>query len=158
MRRSMIGSLVALLLSTQLSVTAVCAKDYVFTGPWKTENRKLDGIMTCVVTPTAIDKWQGRFYGVWQGVDFDYRVDFAGPIQDVHGVATIDGAAYQWRGSLTRDKFRGRFDGDRYRGEFELHRQEPGAAASKRPDAAGAVSPRKTTLPERAASRNIKKT
>ena len=49
-------------------------------GPWKTTNRKLDGIMTCVVrTATWREKIAGAFYGVWQGVPFDYAVPFSGP-------------------------------------------------------------------------------
>ncbi len=36
-------------------------KDYIYQGTWKTTNRKLDGTMTCVITPLAKEKWRGRF-------------------------------------------------------------------------------------------------
>jgi len=67
------------------------AEERIYSGPWKTTNRKLDGVMTCVVTPLAKNKWKGRFFGTWQGVDFDYKVDFQGPPEDLRGTAAIDG-------------------------------------------------------------------
>jgi hypothetical protein len=95
----------------------------VLQGPWKTTNRPLEGVMTCVVTPSGPEKWTGRFYGVWQGVPFDYTVAFAGPAEALHGTATVDHADYEWKGSLSAEpprKFRGSFGGTRYAGHFEL--------------------------------------
>jgi hypothetical protein len=95
----------------------------VYVGDWVTTNRKLDGTMTAVITPTAGQEWQGRFYGIWQGVDFDYTVTFTGPADDLAGKATIDGASYDWRGWMTDDEFRANFTGDRYEGFFNLRRK-----------------------------------
>lgn len=98
-------------------------QELVFEGPWRTTNRKLDGIMTCVVTPVSEEKWQGRFYGVWQGVPFDYTVPFSGPANKLQGTATIDGASYTWTGEITRDPqptFKATFGGSRYIGSFEM--------------------------------------
>src|SRR6476646_1324853 len=96
------------------------AEELVYEGVWNTTNRKLDGVMTCVVTPVDTGTWQGRFYGTWQSVPFDYTVSFAGPAQDLRGAATIDGALYEWRGWITRRQFKGSFGGDRYAGTFAL--------------------------------------
>ena len=105
---------------------AICssalANELVYSGTWKTTNRPLEGEMTCVVTPVAKDAWQGRFYGVWQGVSFDYTVDFVGPPSELIGTATIDGASYEWRGWIQRDRFKATFTGDRYEGSFDLER------------------------------------
>ena len=98
-------------------------QEFVFEGPWKTTNRKLDGIMTCVVTPLGEEKWQGRFYGVWQGVPFDYTVPFTGPVSKLQGTATIDGASYTLSGEIIREpqpSFKGSFGGSRYIGSFEM--------------------------------------
>jgi hypothetical protein len=99
------------------------ADDYVFEGPWHTTNRKLDGVMTCVVTDLGHDNWQGRFFGVWQGVGFDHTVKFSGPPSQLHGTATIDGADYSWTGEMGRDshgRLKGTFGGNRYMGYFDL--------------------------------------
>ncbi len=114
----LIRLLLAVMLCSVCSYSA--AQDIVYRGEWKTRNRKLDGQMTCVVTPKAKEQWKGRFYGVWQGVDFDYTVDFAGPPNDLRGTATIDGAAYTWRARMDKDRFRANFGGDRYSGSFDL--------------------------------------
>ena|SRR5437899_5604230 len=98
------------------------AEELVYRGKWNTTNRKLDGSMTCIVDRTAVDSWEGRFFGEWQGVKFDYRVAFTGSPDDLIGSATIDGAAYQWRGLMTPEIFKANFTGDRYRGSFELQR------------------------------------
>lgn len=107
--------------------TAASAQDYVFEGPWHTTNRKLDGIMTCEVKDLGAEKWQGRFHGVWQGVPFDYTVNFEGPPSKLRGTAQIDGADYQWTGSMGREataespaRFKGSFGGTRYTGYFDL--------------------------------------
>jgi hypothetical protein len=94
-----------------------------FEGPWRTTNRKLDGVMNCVVTPMGKEKWQGRFYGVWQGVEFDYMVTFTGPPDELKGSANIDGADYTWTGEITEKSpktFKGSFGGNRYAGYFEM--------------------------------------
>lgn len=96
--------------------------EYVYRGNWQTVNRPLDGEMTCIVTSTGKHKWQGRFYGIWQGVDFDYTVDFTGPPKDLQGSAMIDGASYDWRAWITRDAMKANFSGSRYEGSFDLKR------------------------------------
>lgn len=95
----------------------------IYEGQWRTTNRKLDGIMTCVVTPLEDERWQGRFYGVWQGVPFDYLVTFEGSPSNLRGTAKIDGADYTWKGQMTTDEprtFKGTFGGNRYTGNFNL--------------------------------------
>lgn len=94
-----------------------------YVGSWHTTNRKLDGIMTCAVTDLGDEKWQGRFYGVWQGVAFDYVVTFTGPRSALRGKAQIDGADYTWTGELTSTAFKGTFGGNRYVGSFDLARK-----------------------------------
>jgi hypothetical protein len=104
----------------------VVARDYVFEGTWRTTNRPLDGRMTCVVTDLGDQKWLGRFYGVWQGVAFDYNVPFSGPLSELRGTAVIDGSNYTWAARIdegTPGTFHANFDGDRYRGSFELTEQ-----------------------------------
>src|SRR5689334_5371191 len=106
--------------------TPVWADQWIFEGPWHTTNRKLDGNMTCVVTSVAEGQWQGRFYGVWQGVSFDYTVSFVGDPMHLRGTATIDGAEYTWSGAIEQSEpgaprlFKGVFGGTRYAGHFEL--------------------------------------
>jgi len=108
------------------------ADDAVYEGPWHTTNRKLDGIMTCAVKDLGDNKWTGRFYGVWQGVPFDYTVSFSGPPEKVQGKATIDGADYLWSGSFNPDeeRFKGNFGGNRYSGYFDLVKKQPGIATA----------------------------
>ena len=111
------------------------AADRVYQGVWHTTNRKLDGTMTCVVSDFGDEKWKGRFYGVWQGVPFDYTVNFAGPPSELRGTATIDGAHYDWHGSLSDDsasRFTGKFGGTRYTGYFDLTRSREKADAKPR--------------------------
>ena len=99
------------------------AQEGVYVGTWNTTNRKLDGPMTCVVKDLGDEKWQGHFYGVWQGVPFDYTVPFTGQSSDLRGTATIDGASYAWTGSITRGTpavFKASFGGSRYLGSFDL--------------------------------------
>jgi hypothetical protein len=106
-----------------LASTAVAAESVVYEGTWNTTNRKLDGTMTCVVTERENEQWQGRFYGVWQGVAFDYTVAFAGPPDALHGSAQVDGADYTWKGRITKGEagsFVGNFGGNRYSGSFDL--------------------------------------
>src|SRR3982750_102569 len=67
------------------SISTCFAGDRVYEGSWNTTNRKLAGVMTCVVSQSGPQKWQGRFYGVWQGVAFDYKVPFSGPTSDLSG-------------------------------------------------------------------------
>jgi hypothetical protein len=120
-----------LLFLALVSATAVNAEERVYSGTWKTTNRSLDGAMTCIIRPQANDKWQGRFFGTWQGVNFDYKVDFQGPPDDLRGTATIDGVMYRWRGRIDSQRFRANFGGDRYRGSFDLRRTLPSAVAAR---------------------------
>jgi len=107
-----------------LNRQSVAAADTVtYQGDWHTTNRKLDGTMTCIVTPTGDERWQGRFFGVWQGVNFNYTVPFTGPPSNLHGNANIDGAEYYWTGKIVRESpgsFQGTFGGARYNGSFDL--------------------------------------
>jgi hypothetical protein len=129
-------------MKTQLRIAALAlalcasagAEEYVYQGPWNTTNRKLDGDMTCIVTPLARHEWQGRFYGTWQGVPFDYTVNFTGPAKDLRGTTTIDGASYEWRARIDRGRFLANFSGDRYTGSFDLKRiQSPAVTQRPRP-------------------------
>lgn len=98
-------------------------EDRIFEGPWNTTNRKLDGIMTAVVKDLGEDRWQGRFYGVWQGVPFDYTVKFSGKLSSLKGTAVIDHADYVWTGEVDEGSpavFTGKFGGSRYTGHFVL--------------------------------------
>ena len=105
-----------------------------YQGEWRTTNRKLDGEMTCVITPAGHEKWQGRFYGVWQGTPFDYKVNFTGPPSDLRGTATIDGASYTWTGQMSNEPnvFKGKFGGSRYLGHFELKGSQEKASPTRR--------------------------
>jgi hypothetical protein len=114
-----------LVLALFLSWCSTVASEEIatFEGLWRTTNRKLDGTMTCVVTAIGNEKWQGRFYGVWQGVAFDYSVTFTGPRSSLRGTATIDGANYSWTGQISSEtprSFKGSFGGSRYEGHFDL--------------------------------------
>jgi hypothetical protein len=113
------------------SVVAAESDTQVYEGSWRTTNRKLDGTMTCAVTELGSEKWRGRFYGVWQGVAFDYTVEFVGRPSDLAGTAKIDGADYNWKGKLTLDSFNGRFGGNRYAGYFDLMKK-PNADLAER--------------------------
>jgi hypothetical protein len=122
------------------------AEDRVFEGPWKTTNRKLDGIMTCVVKDLGDEKWQGRFYGVWQGVPFDYTVKFSGPRDSFKGTAVIDYADYNWTGSIDDSSpavFKGSFGGSRYTGFFALKEKQ------KKPPVTSTTAARPTATVER---------
>lgn len=104
----------------------VLARDTVYEGTWVTTNRKLDGPMTCVVTDLGDNQWQGHFYGVWEGVDFSYKVKFTGPPEKLRGRAVIDGADYEWTGKIRpgpKGSFEGTFWGNRYLGSFTLKRK-----------------------------------
>lgn len=96
-------------------------REYV--GPWKTTNRKLDGIQTAIIKHAGGENWTGRFYGVWQGVSYDYDIKFSGPPEKLVGKAVIDGASYDWSGQITDDDFRATFGGSRYVGSFDMKRK-----------------------------------
>jgi hypothetical protein len=124
-----------------------------YNGPWLTTwNKKLDGTTNCIVKQLAADRWQGRFWGIWQQVPFDYTVEFerakpkedkaTKPIDDesadtsskalVSGKAMIDGASYDWTGVLTADEFNIKFTGSRYAGQVDMQRvPDKEAPASK---------------------------
>lgn len=134
--KSILKSVPAFVVLASLAAPAL-AEDLVFEGPWRTTNRKLDGIMTSVVTETAPEQWKGRFYGIWQGVKFDYTVTFTGPESDLRGTASIDGAHYDWKGSLDRKspgRFQGSFTGSRYTGSFDLQEKRSAKAAPVTPN------------------------
>lgn len=98
-------------------------QDRVYEGTWDTTNRKLDGTMTCVVTDLGDNQWRGHFYGIWQGVSFSYPVNFSGPPDKLQGQAIIDGADYEWTGTISQGTpgwFKGSFGGSRYVGSFNL--------------------------------------
>jgi len=117
--------LVFVILFFAFSLTAMGQeKDYVYEGPWNTTNRKLDGIQTAIVKSTGEDQWSGKFFGVWQGVKYDYTVKFTGKANALKGTAVIDGANYQWTGTIDQEKFEGRFTGDRYTGSFDMTRKK----------------------------------
>ena len=123
MRQLAFGLLLALGLHVQ-------AADSVYVGPWRTTNRKLDGQMTCAVRQLEDNKWLGRFYGMWQGVPFDYTVPFEGEPSNLRGTATIGGAQYTWTGSIESGVFKGAFGGTRYTGSFDLN-EKPAEVAIK---------------------------
>jgi hypothetical protein len=101
-------------------------QDVVYEGTWNTTNRKLDGPLTCVVTDLGDNQWRGHFYGAWQGTPFSYTVRFRGPPEKLQGVATIDGADYEWTGAMGKESpgwFKGSFEGTRYFGSFDLRQK-----------------------------------
>ena len=129
-----------------------------YAGTWvTTKNKKLDGTATCDVRQISPGHWQGRFWGVWQHVPFDYTVKFqqaksetssppppeltaarvpaeAKTISNpVAGEAVIDGAHYDWTGNLTAEKFEIQFTGTRYEGHLDLARlpDKPPTVAGK---------------------------
>ena len=110
-----------------------------FEGPWVTTNRKLDGIMTAVVKDLGNEQWQGRFYGVWQGVPFDYTVKFSGTPDAFKGTANIDHADYNWTGKIeagsedTPAVFKATFGGSRYAGYFSMKEKKKGEAIAAVP-------------------------
>lgn len=113
-------------LLSSFACTAGADEGDIYEGTWNTTNRKLDGTMTCVVAELGKEKWQGRFYGVWQGVAFDYTVAFAGSPDELRGTAQIDGADYTWKGRITKGEtgsFVGNFGGNRYGGYFDLKKK-----------------------------------
>lgn len=109
-----------------LSSAPASARDLVYEGTWVTTNRKLDGTMTCVVTDLGDNQWSGHFYGTWEGVPFSYKVEFSGPPDKLRGQAMIDGAFYEWTGTMDRESsgwFKGKFSGSRYFGSFALKKK-----------------------------------
>jgi hypothetical protein len=112
---------ILLLLSSPL-----LARDYVYQGEWvTTSGRQLNGSMTCILTPTAKHKYNGRFYGVWMGQSFDCPVQITGPIEKLQGFATLeDGSSYAWAGFVSKDEMRAKFNGSSYNGYFNLKRNK----------------------------------
>src|SRR5437762_11493210 len=48
-----------------------------YEGAWATKkNKKLDGTASCQVKQLSSGRWQGRFWGQWQQMPFDYSVEF----------------------------------------------------------------------------------
>ena len=130
--KSFLFSAVVVCVTTAVLPSTTVAEDAVYEGAWHTTNRKLDGTMTCAVKDLGEGKWSGRFYGVWQGVPFDYTVAFSGPPEKLQGKATIDGADYIWSGSFNSEeaRFKGNFGGNRYSGYFDLAKKQPAVVTS----------------------------
>ena len=127
--RKLLATIVLCPVLTGLFPLAGSAADVTYEGTWNTTNRKLDGPMTCIVTDLGDERWKGRFFGIWQGVAFDYTVAFKGPASDLAGTAVIDGADYSWKGRIQKDSsatFQGTFGGSRYEGYFRL-KEKPAA-------------------------------
>jgi hypothetical protein len=127
------------------SSVAATAKEVTYEGTWLTTNRKLDGPITCVVTDVGDNNWRGHFYGVWQGVEFSYKVNFTVPPERLRGKAVIDGANYEWTGEMCQGaagRFKGTFWGDRYFGSFTL-RQKANPPTSPSRGKGAAVGPEK---------------
>jgi hypothetical protein len=117
MRRILIGLLLLVPIST------ASAKDVVYEGTWVTTNSKLEGTLRCVVTDRGENRWRGCFSGDGAGRPFSYTVDFSGPADKVRGTAVIDGADYEWTGSIDKESpgsFNAKFSGSRYTGGFNL--------------------------------------
>jgi len=93
----------------------------MFEGEWKTtKNRKLDGIMKCHVRKNG-NTYDAKFWGTWQGVDFEYNVEFEGPLENLKGKpCVIDGAHYKWQGSIINEEFKCEYTSNRYDGFFNL--------------------------------------
>jgi hypothetical protein len=92
-----------------------------YQGTWVTTNVPLNGTMKCVVTGSD-EKWKGTFSGVWHGRPFSYNVAWSGPPSGMTGKAVIDGARYEWKGSIVDGLFKGSYTGNRYTGSFELRK------------------------------------
>ena len=124
--------LLAILL-IHLACLPACGAELVYRGTWTTtKNRKLEGEMSCAVTPVAKEAWRGHFHGTFQGAPFDYKVDFTGPAGNLKGTATVDGADYRWRGRMSREQFKANFSGVNYSGSFDLKRVEQAVSAPPR--------------------------
>src|SRR5438105_14754707 len=93
-----------------------------YQGTWVTTNRHLEGTLQCTVTRLGDQKWRGDFSGQWQQQKFSYTVEFSGPPDKLTGKAQIDGASYNWTGSMTEKEFTGEFGGSRYEGSFKMTR------------------------------------
>jgi len=111
----------------------IAQEKITYEGPWytgitedgkPTGRRRLQGKMTCDVTPLGKDKWQGKFHGTWHGVKFSYTVKFTGPPDKLVGKErNIDGASYDWKAKMlpmTPGELNGTFTGSRYDGYFKL--------------------------------------
>lgn len=96
------------------------AADYVFHGSWKADNRPIDGPMSCDFTTLGNNKYKAKFYGVWQGVPFEYNVTFSGPPDKLKGTATVDHVPYTWTGSADAENFSGSYTSHRYQGSFAM--------------------------------------
>jgi len=81
--------------------------------------------MTADVTCHGNNRWTGRFFGVWNGSNFSYNIEWTGTEDTSHttkvqGKARIDGASYDWNGEIDDYRFKGTFTGSRYTGYFDL--------------------------------------
>lgn len=92
-----------------------------FEGPWITPSYR--GILKCDLTDLGKDKkgvqrWKGRFYGYWQGINYSYNVQWTGPANKMKGTATIDGRPYTWTGKILKKKTKSRGTVEEFTGEF----------------------------------------
>lgn len=110
--------LIALLVVLFCSVAQ--AEDYFFQGSWRADNRPIDGPMSCDFKTLGNNKYKAKFYGIWQGVPFEYNVTFSGTPDKLKGTATVDHVPYTWEGSADTDNFRGSYTSYRYHGSFTL--------------------------------------
>ncbi len=112
--------------------TSVCSaqekakEDLVYRGKWVTTDcfYPLDGIQTAVVTWISEGEWKARIFGIWAGKKYEYKITFTGTVNRLRGWTIIDGAYYQWTGTITQKKFKIQFTGDRYTGSFDLDRMK----------------------------------
>jgi hypothetical protein len=118
---------------TKSPANAQSSSEARYEGGWlTTRQKKLDGTMRCIVKPLSASRWQGRFWGEWQRVPFDYTVEFENDDPKmqksdaaqtaVRGKAVIDGADYDWAGDLGDAEFTIVFTGSRYDGSVKLAR------------------------------------
>ena len=91
-----------------------------YVGPWKTS--QLNGTMQCDITAKGTTL-QGRFFGNWRGIDFDYNEDLLGTPDNLSGTANIDGENYKWRGSIKDGVFKANFTSGGNTGFFELRKK-----------------------------------
>lgn len=111
-----------------LIVSSAIAEDYRFTGAWQTNRSRtkqaLDGPITCDFKSLGNEKYSAKFYGIWQGVPYEYDVKFTGKPdtnpRELTGTAMVDGVPYTWTGTADKAQFNGSFTSHNYVGSFSL--------------------------------------
>lgn len=105
------------------------AEEYAFHGSWEASNRPINGPMSCEFKSLGNYKYEARFYGIWQGVPFDYPVKFTGtPVKQgdkiikisLKGTATVDFVPYTWTGFADAENLTGTYTSHRYVGSFAM--------------------------------------